>query len=252
MASDEEYDPQQIHPEWFLGLKHIIEHIPLQQTMLVTDSAIDSQDGLTVSINVNKDIDAQMGAPLVAEQIDYWEKQAGVKLVQRQSSADLIEALRSTQTTADQVIYFYCHAVSKDLQEGGPDASTLVLSKSDKVTLKDLKLQASPKRPLPGEPLVFINACESAELSPLFYDGFVPYFLAKGARGVIGTECETPAVFAVEWAKQFFDRFLKGESVGEIALELRTGFLNDHKNPLGLLYALYVDGDTQIVPGLTH
>jgi hypothetical protein len=99
-------------------------------------------------------------------------------------------------------------------------------------------------------PLVFINACESAELSPLFYEGFVPYFMAKGARGVIGTECKTPALFAAEWARRFFDRFLAGGSLGQIALDLRREFFYEHNNLLGLLYALYVDGDTQIVPGL--
>lgn len=253
MASDEEYDPQDVHADWFLGFKHIIEHIPLQQVMQVLDSTIDSRAGLVVSVNVNQDIDAQMGAPLVADQLSYWKGVEGkgeAKLVQRVTASELMEALRTTQNTPDQIIYFYCHAISKDLEEGGPDTSTLVLSKNEKLTLKDLKLQATHKRLLPGQPLVFINACESAELSPLFYDGFVPYFLAKGARGVIGTECETPAVFAVEWAKLFFDRFLKGESVGAIALELRKEFLKDHNNPLGLLYALYVDGDTQIAPGL--
>jgi len=249
MAKEDEYDPADIHTDWFLGFKHIIEHIPLQQQMMVTDNVIDASNGLTVSLNVNKDIDADMRAPLVGSQVDYWtgvEKEGNLKLVQRTSSADLINALRVTKSTEDQIFYFYCHAVSKDLEEGGPDSSTLVISRTDKISLKDLKLQASQKLTLPGEPLVFINACESAELSPLFYDGFVPYFLAKGARGVIGTECETPALFAVEWAKRFFDRLLKGESVGEIALSLRQEFLHQHNNVLGLLYALYVDGDTRV------
>src|SRR3546814_1694866 len=52
------------------------------------------------------------------------------------------------------------------------------------------------------QPLVFINACESAELTPLFYSGFVPYFMNKGARGVIGTECRMPAQFAAQWADE--------------------------------------------------
>jgi len=109
---------------------------------------------------------------------------------------------------------------------------------------------APPKKTLPGAPLVFINACESAELSPLFYDGFVPYFMAKGARGVIGTECETPALFAAEWARRFFDQFLAGAPLGEIFLGLRREFYYGHGNLLGLLYALYVDGDTQVVPAI--
>jgi hypothetical protein len=135
-------------------------------------------------------------------------------------------------------------------ERGGPDASTLVLSGDQPLTLGDLHLLAPLKTILPGAPLVFINACESAELSPLFYDGFVPYFMAKGARGVIGTECATPALFAAEWARRFFDRFLAGESLGQIFLDLRREFYYEHNNLLGLLYALYVDGDTQIVPGV--
>lgn len=61
---------------------------------------------------------------------------------------------------------------------------------------------------------------------------------------------ETPALFAIEWAKRFFDRFLKGESVGEIFLALRKEFYEQNRNLMGLLYALYVDGDTRLDPGV--
>ena len=73
--------------------------------------------------------------------------------------------------------------------------------------------------------------------------------MAKGARGVIGTECEIPAIFAKEWAKRFFDQFLAGEPVGQIFLNLRQEFYKKHNNILGMLYALYCDGDTRIDPG---
>jgi len=119
-----------------------------------------------------------------------------------------------------------------------------------KITLADLNLDAPTRTVLRGNPLVFINACESAELSPAFYDGFVPYFMAKGARGVIGTQCKTPALFAVEWAKRFFERFLDGADLGTTFLALRREFLDQHGNPLGLLYAVHCDGDTRIEPAL--
>ena len=72
----------------------------------------------------------------------------------------------------------------------------------------------------------------------------------KGARGVVGTECKTPALFAMEWAERFFTRFLDGESPGEAFLGLRREFLEKHRNPLGLLYAVYCNGDTVIKPAL--
>jgi hypothetical protein len=252
LAGDDEFDHNNVHPEWFLGLKHVVEHIPLQQTLQVLSSQIDSREGLAVSLNVNAEIDKKMGAPLVADQLKTWKayQKQGVRLVERKTASELLEALRSAQSTTDQIIYFYCHAVSNDLKEGGPDGSMLELGSAEVVTLRELKLLASQTRQFPGEPLIFINACESAELSPLFYDGFVPYFLDKGARGVIGTECEVPAVFAKEWANRFFKRLLKGEPLGLIVLDLRKEFFYNEGNILGLLYALYVDGDTRVSPGL--
>ena len=70
----------------------------------------------------------------------------------------------------------------------------------------------------------------------------------KGARGVVGTQCETPALFAAKWAERFFDRFFAGEAIGDAFLDLRREFLEQHGNPLGLLYAVHCDGDTRIEP----
>jgi len=46
------------------------------------------------------------------------------------------------------------------------------------------------------------------------------------------------------------ERFLDGEPLGDAFLGLRQEFLHEHGNPLGLLYAVHCDGDTQIVPAL--
>jgi hypothetical protein len=250
----ERFDPNQVNPDLFLGMKHIIEHIPLQQSLNVTDNRLDGSRGLAVSLNVNTDIDAAMGVPLIGSQLAEWQalKAAGAKvsLVTRKTADEVTRAL-SNPATPDQVLYFYCHGLSKDADEkGGVSQSTLILSGNGRLTLDDLNLYAPTDDQLPNAPLVFINACESAQLSPLVYDGFVPYFMAKGARGVIGTEVETPALFAAEWAKRFFDRFLAGQTIGEIFLTLRKEFYEQHRNLLGLLYALYVDGDTEVQPAV--
>lgn len=243
------FDPAHINPEMFLGFKHVIEHIPLQPGMQVLEEEIDGRPLLSVSLNLNADIDAQMGISVIADQLRYWNetsKRVSTKLVVRTTDDEVKQALADS-SSPDQLLYFYCHAVGKSLSQGGPDASALVLTGNHRVTLGDLAIFAPMGNALVGAPLVFINACESAELSPLFYDGFVPYFMGKGARGVIGTECQTPALFAAEWARRFFDEFLKGKTVGEVFLDLRREFYEQHNNLLGLLYALYCDGDTQLV-----
>jgi CHAT domain len=238
----------------FLGMRHVIEVIPLQTELRVTQSTIPSDKPmLAVSLNLNESIDAQMGAKFVADQRTFWDKAAQsrhrMRVTGRSKSTELAKAL-GTAGTEDQILYFYCHAASTGLADpGGPDASSLVLTDAP-ITLGDLNLDAPTSVQLSGNPLVFINACESGKMSPTFYDGFVPYFMAKGARGVVGTECETPAMFAAAWAQRFFERFLDGEPLGEAFLNLRREFLLEHNNPLGLMYAVHCDGDTQIQPAL--
>ncbi len=240
----------------FLGLRHIIEQIPRQADMLVDDSVITSNaPSLAVSVTVNENIDKDMKRDFVAKQVQYWtdrgaSSNGGMQLATRTTKAALLDALQAK--AGDQVMYFYCHALTASAEHaGGIMSSCLVLTGKERVTLSDFYREAPTDDALPGHPLVFLNACESAELTPEFYDGFVPYFMAKGARGVVGTECKTPAVFGTEWALKFFPRFLAGEALGALFLDLRREFCLQHGNPMGLLYAVYCDGDTQVQPGLS-
>jgi hypothetical protein len=107
-------------------------------------------------------------------------------------------------------------------------------------------------------PLVFLNMCESAQVLPSLSDGFIPFFIAHGARGVIGTECPMTATFADPFAQEFFRRFFTGQPVGRILLDLRRELLNmdtDEEgnpsgNPLALAYTLYCDADLRLAEGL--
>jgi hypothetical protein len=235
----------------FLGVRHIVEQLPLQMSLRTTDNAIPSKPKLAVSINVNTSIDRSTGLPLVAGHQQHWRETAATRtrlsLVARVTKGEVVQAL-ANQVNGDQILYFYCHATAGAY----PDAAAIIMADDGEMTVADLNLDAPTTVQLAGNPLVFINACESAELSPLFYNGFVPYFMAKGARGVIGTECKTPALFAIEWADAFFDQFLDGAAVGETVLKLRQDFLANHHNPLGLIYAVHCDADTRVAPALAR
>ena len=244
-------DESQLDWNQFVGMRHVVEQIPFQYGSTVASSIIRSAPRLEVSLNLNTAIDTQMKRPFVADQQAFWNgmqtRGRRLGLTGRTTRAQFTQALNDGQT-ADQILYLYCHATAAGLDHpDGSDASSLTLSDA-RVTLGELGVQAPIDTRLAGNPLVFINACESADLSAAFYDGFVPYFMAKGARGVVGTECKTPALFAQAWADAFFQRFLDGDSLGEAFLALRREFLDQHGNPLGLLYAVHCDGDTQIQP----
>jgi CHAT domain len=239
----------------FLGMRHIIEQIPRQRKMRVYDYEIKSNNpSLSVSLNLNISIDEQMKFNGVARQVQDWlqrsaSSKGAIELTQRQTKTDLLTALSSLSN--DQLMYFYCHANTYNPSESrDPGSSFITLTNHERITLADLKREAPMRDTLPGNPLIFLNACESAEISPEFYDGFVPYFMAKGARGVVGTECKMPALFATEWAMLFFPRFLGGAPLSELFLELRQEFCKQHNNPLGLLYTVYCNGDTYINPSL--
>jgi len=230
----------------FIGMRCVVEQVPmLEITTAPPEPRIDPTPSLTVRALYNTGIDAAMPSLPVQAQRIYWEGR-GVALTEGTSADDLMNKALAAGAT-DQVLYLYCHAEASTLD---PADAKLILSDSQSVTLGQLQVFAPWGSGLAGHPLVFINACESGELTPTFYDGFVPYFLAKGARGVIGTETKTPGLFASEWAKAFFDDFFTGKPLGRVVLDQRRRFLAEHNNPLGLLYGIHCDTDTVVSPAL--
>src|SRR5205085_8697918 len=126
----EKFDENNIDPEMFLGLKHIIEHVPFQANMDFPQN-IPSQPKLTVSLNLNAEIDTDMQSTVIADQRKYWNnvaKQTGIQVITRTSATDVVNALADA-TTPDQIVYFYCHAVSSTLAENVPLANGTVVQK---------------------------------------------------------------------------------------------------------------------------
>jgi hypothetical protein len=75
----------------------------------------------------------------------------------------------------------------------------------------------------------------------------MPYFIGRGARGMIGTEVETPALFAAEFAKEFIKRFAAGGiTLGELLRDMRVEYLEQKNNIMGLVYALYSSGEVVV------
>ncbi len=94
-------------------------------------------------------------------------------------------------------------------------------------------------------PIVFLNMCMSAQVLPSLSDGFIPFFIERGARAVIGTECSMNTVFADEFARAFLSRLFQGQRIGDILLALRRHYL-DRDDPLALAYTLYCDSDLRL------
>ncbi len=91
---------------------------------------------------------------------------------------------------------------------------------------------------LSAGPLVFLNMCESAQVTPSLSDSFFSFFLDRGARTVIGTECPMTPQFAHIFAEMVLNDVLSGAEVGAAILQARRHFFAK-RNPLGLAYTLF-------------
>ncbi len=59
-------------------------------------------------------------------------------------------------------------------------------------------------------PFIFINACQGAHITTMFYETVAEAFLALDAIGIIGPQIDIPVKFAAEYAKRFLSRLVGG------------------------------------------
>ncbi len=242
--------------EKFWGFQHLIEHDPAERSLppRVFEPKLD------VALHIDTGIDLQFpdiacNARIQSLLGDY--ETVGVS--ERNSRDEFLDKLG--EGSDEELFYFCCHA-SVDGDEGPSFANPRLMltdprppeerkkSPGDRefVEPDDIDLYLDDHR-WPARPVVFMNCCEVAKMSSIFYRGFATKFLNHHASAVIGPNVEIPAVFARDFAAEFFDRFFEGgsdKSIGSVLLELRREFLRDHDNPLGLVYTLYRGADTYV------
>jgi len=134
---------------------------------------------------------------------------------------DIVNIL--THADPASMIYFYCHG----------SASSLVFDRTNPpITALEV---GGPG--YPGWPIIFINACDAGNISPLSFISFRTEFRKKGAAGVIAPSFPIPTLFAAYFGKAVLTEYDKRRPIGEIIFELRRQLL-DQNNPLGLWYSI--------------
>lgn len=251
---------QAIVADGFWGFRHILATLPTSgrigpQTL---DLSLGQADGLRALAGLNLTIDRHRGvAPhqLIAGQRRMLAD-LGIAAQELTTEAALRDALAAGSDA--ELLYLFCHMLSalpeqraaKTGTPPGVGSTRIVLTEPARaLTLRDLQIAAPlSKAPLlRGGPLVVLNACGSAELSPLTYDGLAPYLLDQGARAVVGTECETPIFFGARFGQALLEALVRDRlPVGAALRAVRRQFLEQHRNPLGLLYALYGSADLRV------
>jgi hypothetical protein len=181
-----------VDPNGFWGFKHSIAYMPeftaSNLVSFVPEILVD--DTVALGFVFDQTIDGQFKTTVIQDQRAALPRINGIRVREIGTKDDLFSVLKGTTPTPD-LLYFYCHAVSRQPNEQvgpanagivGVDYSTVSVN-GEAVSLLDLKAKTARAPKLSSAPLVFLNACQSAELSPYIYDGLVPYLVARGARG---------------------------------------------------------------------
>ena len=151
------------------------------------------------------------------------------------------------------LLYFYCHG---ERPSPGSQDTFLGIGNHEWLSppdfmgwIQDAYLSRRQRVWDTVRPLVFINACHSAELDPAALFNYVDAFVGAGnAAGVIGTEVKVAADLAMAFAQSFFgELLLPGTTVAAAMRRARLAFLAQG-NIFGLNYTSYCWADLTVVP----
>jgi hypothetical protein len=228
-------------PFGFWGIKHVIEQPPSmpkdRDLPLIIQVAHDPPQMVAgLSLALDKDLTAKHLQSLELEHFQVLEFSTLEKIV---------TALKDPV----EVVYFYCHGGRAPLPGTQQNTPFLEVGKNERFGPSDItfwRRTAWPEKHWKDiSPLVFLNGCHTAELTPELLINFVDGFATAYAAGVIGTEITVLQSLASEAALQFFTHFQRnGMNVGQSVREMRLHFLMKG-NLLGLAYTPYCSADLQ-------
>ncbi len=233
-------------PFGFWGFKHIIEQPPSmpKDQNLPTEIQI-GQAPLELVIGLSAELDERLTSAHLQKMKTYLR---GFTVLDKDSREALAEALSSDL----EFVYFYCHGDREPLPGSSEPIPYLIIGKEDKIKPADITAWAVAKWPdnhwRKVPPLVFINGCHTAELTPELLVNFVDTFAGVYAAGVIGTETSIDQCVASEAAEEFFKQLWNDKSpgVGDALLRMRLHLLRKG-NLLGLAYTPYCSASLKYV-----
>ncbi|HEY1639637.1 MAG TPA: CHAT domain-containing protein [Streptosporangiaceae bacterium] len=233
-------------PFGFLGLRHDIEQLSSSQRPVLSIEA-PSGSRVVIAETAYQVSAAALGAHVTTLRKTVAARLPGVSCLETTSKAMLAELI-----SADlPLVYFYCHG---ERPNAASPETFLGIGKREWVTAPDFMSWVQDAYLRSGlrvwdqvRPLVFINACHSAEIDPRALFNYVDAFVGVGnAAGVIGTEVRVHQDLAMRFAQAFFGELLAdGGTVGVALRRARLRFLAGG-NLFGLNYTPYCWADLTI------
>lgn len=239
-----------ICPFGFWGFNHVIEQVPSMPPgrnlpMLIKRAKTHAKAQLVmgISLDLNRVVTDAHKKEL--------QKLSAFELIPKDSRDQVQVALSQDEL---EMIYFYCHGRREALAGSKAIIPYIQVGTKEGIAPSDITTwqMADWHKTHWCEisPLVFINGCHTAELTPDLLVDFVDSFIGVHAAGVIGTEILLLQEIASEAAEQILVMMNKknaGEylSVGEAIRKMRLHFLGKG-NLLGLAYTPYCSADLRL------
>ncbi len=226
-----------ICPFGFWGFKHTLElppSMPKGRNLPLKISRSDAKPQIAMGLSLK----LERPQDHVAELRNQLKNK--VRVIAKDSKEDIQEMLGESYF---EFVYFFCHGRRRRLPGSVQRITYLEVGRGESITTGDIQMWQDNLWPVDHwtmtEPLVFINGCHTAELTPDSLVNFVDRFIEAGAGGVIGTEVAISQDLASEAALQFFSCLLEYNwNVGEAIHRIRNHFLSKG-NMMGLAYTPY-------------
>ena len=185
--------------------------------------------------------------------LDRGLSEAHLKKLGEARDCDSLEKMRDAFRNRIEILYFYTHGRRRSLPGTTQQALYLELGAEPFEPEHIAAWRRSTARQMMEQwkgiaPLVFINGCHTAELTPELLVSFVDVFAIAGAGGVIGTEITLEQGMAGMIAEQFFAAFLQAHTVAQALLRVRQ-YLLRRGNALGLAYTPFCSSHLALSTG---
>lgn len=220
-------DPRRVCAAGFWGFRHAISVTLSRTTDCGTPTLyVAAQTPLRPAALVGLTTDSR-----VESYIDKHLKELGT-LFDVHSRTDYDGVTTELKLGMANVVYFLCHVRC--------DGSTpvIVVGHDDGDGIDAATLQYLKPNLCQGQPLVFLNACDSAAASPDRMLGLVEHFFRHGASTAVGTEITVFVSLAVPFAEHALRCVARGTALAESIRQARVAVLG-RRNPLGLAYLAF-------------
>lgn len=248
-------------PHFWMTSYYVETLPPYPRSRPLWKPSLKNKEDTRLTVTINKDISG--GG---AKQQTFFEglaprlKATGIKvpstLVVNYEKTQVIDSI-TKRAEPQHLLYFYCHHKKGEgtwTNRGyrNFDNTKMIIRgedpplDSETISIKEMEDNESITS-FAAPPIVFLNACESAQTDIGDSASFMLYFInVLKSYAFIGTEAQIPASFADTFGQRFVSEFLDGRRIGTILYYARLEFALNDCNPFGMYYSLYGDGNVRL------